>query len=366
MNGNAEGTAHATAPGTARWLLLSLLLLPLLLLMPACAVIITNDQDSFGGNGDRYFTSGLRGQLTVPTPAEPGHWFDESVGAVADLLGGFDELYPNADPALTTVDFVGGQELYTPANLKVIAPLKNDQPYAGWLYVGVARYDSHFDLDETRRDDTETAVELDVGLVGPHALGEWAQKFAHRIAGLTDPKGWDNQLGSELAFVLYVDRRWRHAFGQLSDSGLQADAILNAGGALGTLRTHVLLGETLRLGWNLPRSLNLQSGDRRHALGLDEPAPRSFHFFVGAEGRAVARNLFLDGNTFRDSQDVPRKPFVRELHMGFEYVAGDFRLGYQRTLRSKEFSGQAEGQRFGAFTLAWSPRSAAARARLAR
>lgn len=50
--------------------------------------------------------------------------------------------------------------------------------------------------------------------------------------------------------------------------------------------------------------------------------------FVGAEGRAVGRNIFLDGNSFKDSPAVDKKPFVTDAIAGVAFTYSKVRLSY--------------------------------------
>lgn len=82
----------------------------------------------------------------------------------------------------------------------------------------------------------------------------------------------------------------------------------------------------------------------RHGFG--------WYLFAGIEGRAVARNIFLDGNTFRDSRNVDKEPLVGDLQFGIAITWRNLRLGYTHVLRKREFKGQG-GRRddFGAISL---------------
>jgi lipid A 3-O-deacylase len=62
----------------------------------------------------------------------------------------------------------------------------------------------------------------------------------------------------------------------------------------------------------------LSGTDYFDAVALDGEV--GLYFFAGAQGRAVGRNIFLDGNTFRHSLSVPKKNFVADLQAGFSLV----------------------------------------------
>jgi hypothetical protein len=52
-------------------------------------------------------------------------------------------------------------------------------------------------------------------------------------------------------------------------------------------------------------------------------------FIFGAvDGRAVARDIFLDGSTFRDSRSVNKEPFVADISAGVGLIAGRWQANY--------------------------------------
>jgi len=94
------------------------------------------------------------------------------------------------------------------------------------------------------------------------------------------------------------------------------------------------------------------------------PGPLEFFLFAGWDGRFVAHNIFLDGNTFRSGPEIniQRDDFVIDFRAGatFRYKAWQFSYTYVK--RSEEFeppSGRADGtHRFGSIALSyniWQP-----------
>jgi hypothetical protein len=75
--------------------------------------------------------------------------------------------------------------------------------------------------------------------------------------------------------------------------------------------------------------------------------------FAGVEGRAVARDIFLDGNTFRDSPSVDKENFVGDFEIGIAATYGSMRASFTQIYRTKEFKGQKGNDRFGAISLSW-------------
>jgi lipid A 3-O-deacylase len=69
------------------------------------------------------------------------------------------------------------------------------------------------------------------------------------------------------------------------------------------------------------------------------------------DGRAIARNLFLDGNSFEASRHVEKEPLVGDLELGLAVAVDRFRLSFTHVFRSKEDRTQPQSQQFGAINL---------------
>src|SRR5262249_28196773 len=146
----------------------------------------------------------------------------------------------------------------------------------------------------------------------------------HRLLGASGANGWDSQLHNELAFAASFDRRWSWGAHDMPIiSALSYDITPTAGVTLGTLRDEIRAGLIARIGNG---HLNRHYGPPRwppSIASVEQFYNRSFawNLFAGVEGRAVARDLFLDGNTFRDSAHVEREPYVADFQAGLSVSA---------------------------------------------
>jgi lipid A 3-O-deacylase len=77
------------------------------------------------------------------------------------------------------------------------------------------------------------------------------------------------------------------------------------------------------------------------------------HLFTAVDGRLVARDVFLDGNTFRNSQSVDKELFVADIMAGVALEYGKFKASYSYVLRTKQFKTQQNEQIFGTISLSW-------------
>ncbi len=299
------------------------------------------ENDLVGDGNDRYYTSGVRATYFNPAAELP-----EFIRDAADALPGF------RVNETTSTFFTVGQNLYTPSDVTTRAANPNDRPYAGWLYGSVGMTT----LVRDRLDE----LELTLGVVGPEALGEQTQKFIHRhVTDSNTPKGWNNQLDTEPGIVLSWQRRWPRGFGGdwhydvLDRWRLRAEPNVNV--SLGNIYTYAGTGVMFTFGPSKelqdtpPRVKPAMSGTGYFATPENN---WGWNLFAGVDGRAVARNIFLDGNSFdSNSPSVDKKHFVADAVAGIAFTFYDLRLSYSANYRTKEFEGQEDDTVFGSITL---------------
>ena len=75
------------------------------------------------------------------------------------------------------------------------------------------------------------------------------------------------------------------------------------------------------------------------------------YVFAGVDGRAVARNLFLDGNSFVSSRSVSKLSLVGDVTAGAAIVFDSVRLAFTHVWRSREYKNQPGRDEFGAVAL---------------
>ena len=71
------------------------------------------------------------------------------------------------------------------------------------------------------------------------------------------------------------------------------------------------------------------------------------------DGRIVFHDIFLDGNTIRDSHSVDKEPLVADFMAGFAVSYNRLRISYAFVQRTKEFEEQDESHAFGAISLSY-------------
>lgn len=313
---------------------------------------VENDVFNRIGKSDRDYTNGVRfGWLSPALPDLP-----DSLARLMTFPTFFGE-----GPVSSVTRRVGisvGQNLYTPQNTETSAPILNDRPYAAWLYSSFAlqqtykRRNPQTDREDPVRLDT---LQLDLGVIGPAAGGEFVQNKFHRLIGVPTANGWANQLHNEPTIGLTFERRWRTGQGTIFESPLlEYDVIPSVGLALGNAATYASAGGTLRIGKNLRKDFG-PPRPRPALPGSDGFIGEGFgwYFFAGAGGEAVARNIFLDGNSDGDSLSVSHRPFVGEAQAGLAILFRGVRISYTQVLRSPEFFERDRWNQFGSFNVSF-------------
>ena len=282
---------------------------------------------------DRDYTNGVQIAWTTSPSATPEFAVD-----VARWLPIFD----SGGEVRSTIAL--GQNIYTPSNLAAPNPPLTQRPYAGFLYLagGV------IDMTDTALDE----FQVQAGAIGPDSLAENSQKFVHAIIGDIIPKGWSYQLHNEPGLVINDEHSWRALWsGQLL--GLSFDLDPHAGVAVGNVYDYINGGAMARFGLNLPDDYGPTRIDPSlPGTNFFEPTGAfSLYAFGGVDGRAIARNIFLDGNTWQDSRHVDKIPWVGDLQLGLALAMDRWRLTFTHVFRTREYTSQQRADQFGAVNL---------------
>jgi len=293
-----------------------------------------NENDLYSiKNQDRHYSNGVRFAWTSDDNDVP------------EWSRGLPAILPLLDPAARQrIGWAVGHNLYTPQDKTARDLIPDDRPYAAWLYGGMA-----LQSESATRLDT---IELDIGVLGPLALGKPIQNNYHPLIGSDKAYGWNNQLKNEPGIVLSGERKWR-VMKELPIYDLGVDMIPHVAGSLGNVFTYAGAGATFRFGDDLTSDFGPPR--IRPALpGSDTFKARDtfgWYIFAGGEARYVVRDIFLDGNTFADSHSVDKKPVVGDFQFGFALLFERFRVSFTQIMRTKEFETQDRPDFFGSVSL---------------
>jgi len=292
------------------------------------------ENDTFGGS-DRFYTDGV----SVSVAHTGRSWLDN----VVDKLPWRSER--------RTIGYDVGQIMVTPSDTKLPVPDPGDRPYAGLLWAGLSIHSEH--------DNTYNGLKVITGVVGPWSLAKETQCEVHRLIGSGLPQGWDYQLHNEPILNLVYEHRQRYMIAGDSES-FAVQAIPMANAMLGNVLTQAQVGGQLRIGWRIPNDfgMTLMRGmvhlpPPKHESGLSPWKDWGFYVYGGAGGNLIARDITLDGNTWKDSPCVDKEWFVPAAEVGIAVSSGKFIASFSYVFWGKEFKGQEDYFEFGALTFTW-------------
>lgn len=238
-----------------------------------------------------------------------------------------------------------GVQVYTPQDTQSTELIEQDRPYAGWTYLAYSFI--------SRNTAVQHTLETRIGMVGPDSRAREIQDAIHEATGNRLQQGWEHQLNNELGLNLHYERRRRLVSTRLGDRW-QFELFGNMGGAVGNINTYANAGTVMRIG----RHMGDDFGPSLIAFSSASPVPLShdvthwgYGFFLGVDGRVVAHNIFLDGNTFSESHSVPKKRVVGGVGYGFGLHYDAWRFVFANALSSREFEGQPKPQWYSSFML---------------
>lgn len=305
---------------------------------------IENDTRRIGGPGsDENYSSGARFSYTYAEDRVP-QW--------APLLTDWSqELQKEFEKSSTNFGLSLGHQIYTPKNTRTSELILDDRPYAAWLYLG---------LSASFQTETHNhSLELDIGMVGPAALGEQVQNNFHSMIDVERAEGWKHQLENEPTLQVSYQQRLR--FVEIENRGSKIiDIIPYFGGAFGNVLIGGHGGAIMRLGYNIPDDY----GPTRPSATDGEPVfiPRAnripeqwgLYTYGGLRGNAVLHNIFLDGSIFRPSHHVSKYVVNGETEFGIGAHYDGWSMVWRYVTKSPEFQERSQFNSFASLTLSFS------------
>ncbi len=305
---------------------------------------IENDTRRMGGpNSDDDYSSGFRfayiyAEDTIPTWAPT-------------LTDWSKSLKKELTESTTNFGISLNQKIYTPENTDIKEPILDDRPYAAWLYLGF-----------TANYKTEThshSLELDIGIVGPPAMGEQVQNGFHHIVDVPEAQGWDNQLDTEPIVQVSYFQKVRFVDVLDKTTGRMFDVIPYAGASLGNALIAAHTGVIGRLGVNIPNDFGPTRPSASDGDMIKDPResngdlPWRAYVYGAARGNLVGHNIFIDGSIFHNGPHVTRKPFVAETEFGYGVQYVNFSFIWRFVTVSPEFEERDNFHSFASMTLSY-------------
>lgn len=241
------------------------------------------------------------------------------------------------------ISYSFGQLVQTADDIKIAELVEDDAPY-----VGLLAWDMNLSAYNDKQLDD---IGFTLGVVGPIAGGEQVQKQIHDWIGANEPMGWDNQISNEVVFRLDATRQWRHFATDVGPTEIDVITGLNAG--FGNLLSDANAGVGIRWGQKLKDNFVSSTAFIPHKFDGLKASPNGWFFFANVTGSYVLNDIFINGNTFKDSHSVDLEHWQAGASVGGQINLYNWNFIYTMVYSTKQYETQDKDTRYGTITITY-------------
>jgi hypothetical protein len=228
-----------------------------------------------------------------------------------------------------------GQKMYNAQSGYIPDMVYVDRPITAYLYAGASKHWFY-------TSENSLSLGVQVGTIGPNALGRQAQEFIHKFGGFYPPKGWEYQLNNEIG--LNFNMAYTHFLHRSPSKKL--DLSTHTGANLGNTYSGLSAGFTLRTG--TMNSLHATAYNRSNLSG--EISKNEFFFFAKPQLDWVAYDASISGGLFiKDKGPITfnSKPWVLSQEFGLVFAQKRWSAQLSYTFKTHEINSPAKAHQFG-------------------
>lgn len=280
---------------------------------------IKSDNDAYLANGsDRYYTNGFFLQYR----------------SVSNQSG----LKPGINKKIYELEL--GQKMYTSHSGYVWERKYVDRSITAYLYLGGS-------VSWLYNSEKTIKISLQVGTIGPAALGRQTQEIFHKITNTYKPNCWQYQLNNELGVNTSINyHQLIHRF-----ASQKTDLIGNAYANLGNTFTGMGLGFTLRAGLinQLFQSTSTRSIISNH-LTIEKLNETELFLFAKPQLDVLLYDATVSGGLFRKNKGpivFDSKPLVISQEIGLMFSKRNLSAQISYIFKTSEIKGAAQPVRYG-------------------
>ena len=238
------------------------------------------------------------------------------------------------------LSFSIGQKMYNAHSGQTSNIEKVDRPFAAYLY-GSTALQLHY------RNEKFLRAELQLGTIGPSALGKEGQELIHNTVGFYRIDGWQYQVNDEFGINLNLDyqRLLYRTKNQRSDFSLPLQ--LRIGNTFSGINTAILFrtGKLNPFYHSSATESNVSQSAENGLIGDKE-----FYFFLKPSLDIVFYDASIQGGFFRsDKGPVTYEPipliFCQEL--GASYTKNRWSFNFSLLFKSREVKSKASAHQYG-------------------
>ena len=239
-------------------------------------------------------------------------------------------------------EFSTGQKIYNPISGYLPNPIQQDRPFAAYLYAGA-------NLSFFYTSESVLKVGLEIGTIGPNALGKAAQTALPQLIGFYEIKGWDYQIKNDFG-VNFAAQHTKLLYRNATQS---LDLSLESYANIGTTFSAAGLGVLARTG-NMNPLFNSASTNARLQNKVEKVKSKNeFFFYAKPQLNVIAYDATISGSMFNNTSPITfkTKPLVFAQQLGVNYSTPRFSIDYHFIYKSKEVKSTAKAHQFGSIAM---------------
>lgn len=231
-----------------------------------------------------------------------------------------------------------GHSIFNPHSGHVENIQNVDRPFAGYLYAG-AKFSWLF------KNQQSVELAINIGTVGPNALGKEVQEGLHKTIGFYTIKGWEYQVNNETG----VNSSFKYSR-LLSKKQQDNDFSLNTYANIGSTFSGAGAGILFRAGRINEFFQSVSTNSRISNFSGDSIPEKEFFFFIRPMLNFVGYDATVQGGMFRENKGpVIFKPnrFQYSHEFGINYAVNRWTLNFSVTFKSRDVKTQDSAHQFG-------------------
>ncbi len=224
-----------------------------------------------------------------------------------------------------------GHEMYTPFKSTVELHGDHDRPFAGHLY-------GSFGVNRFYKNESILKTSLQIGIIGPSALGWELQDLIHDIYGFKKAIGWKYQISE--AFALNLNASYIKNLAK--NNYLDINWVNNA--KLGTVYTDFSTGFYGRIGLkplqNIINSIAFNGNLNNNSINYNNEI-ESF-IYIKPMLSYIAYDATIQGSFLNNNSPITFdvEPFKFTTEIGIRFTANRFNFGYAVNYHSKKLKSE--------------------------
>ncbi|WP_432711745.1 lipid A deacylase LpxR family protein [Pedobacter sp.] len=242
-----------------------------------------------------------------------------------------------------TYELSAGQKMYNPRSGYAPDPLRQDRPFAGYLYAEGA-------ISWFRKNESVIKASAQIGTTGPDALAQKGQELLHNTVGFYKPEGWEYQIRNEMAvnlaaqYTRLLHRSTSNTVDFSFDGYARAGTTFSGAGAAVFFRA----GKINQLFNSASTHSVIGNGAKTQAL-----VEKEVFFYAKPQLNVVAYDATIQGSMFNDDSPVTfdAKPIVFAQQIGFNYSSQRFTFDFGLVFKTREVESNAKAHQYGKISM---------------